>query len=112
MHRNSTASTATLPPLDYLQVSPVRGQLEPSDETTKKTGWRFVQCTDTPNELKVGITTLSTSFLIRRTAGTFTSAHGSVVRQSAQSRDIRTRQKAHCILGTYPRNTAPQRSDD
>ncbi|OJA16257.1 hypothetical protein AZE42_00160 [Rhizopogon vesiculosus] len=53
MHRDSTASTATLPPLDYLQVSPVRGQLEPSDETTKKSGWRLIQCTDTPNELKV-----------------------------------------------------------
>ncbi|KAG1749949.1 uncharacterized protein EDB91DRAFT_1235380 [Suillus paluster] len=53
MGRDSTASTATLPPLDYLHVSPVRGQLEPSDEVTKKTGWRFLQCTDTPNELKV-----------------------------------------------------------
>lgn len=53
MHRDSTASTATLPPLDYLHASPVRGQLEPSDEVTKKTGWRFLQCTDTPNELKV-----------------------------------------------------------
>ncbi|KAG0708819.1 hypothetical protein DFH29DRAFT_870463 [Suillus ampliporus] len=53
MGRDSTASTATLPPLDYLHASPVRGQLEPSDEVTKKTGWRFLQCTDTPNELKV-----------------------------------------------------------
>ncbi|KAG2150047.1 hypothetical protein BD769DRAFT_374298 [Suillus cothurnatus] len=53
MRRDSTASTATLPPLDYLHASPVRGQLEPSDEVTKKTGWRFLQCTDTPNELKV-----------------------------------------------------------
>ncbi|KAG2154798.1 hypothetical protein DEU56DRAFT_907178 [Suillus clintonianus] len=53
MGRESTTSTATLPPLDYLHPSPVRGQLEPSDEVTKKTGWRFIQCTDTPNELKV-----------------------------------------------------------
>lgn len=53
MHRDSTASTITLPPLEYLHASPVRGQLEPSDEVTKKTGWRFLQCTDTPNELKV-----------------------------------------------------------
>lgn len=53
MHRDSTASTVTLPPLDYLNASPIRGQLEPSDEVTKKTGWRFLQCTDTPNELKV-----------------------------------------------------------
>ncbi|KAG1825889.1 uncharacterized protein BJ212DRAFT_1443921 [Suillus subaureus] len=53
MRRDSTASTATLPPLDYLHSSPVRGQLEPSDEVTKKSGWRFLQCTDTPNELKV-----------------------------------------------------------
>ncbi|KAG1864248.1 hypothetical protein DFJ58DRAFT_715048 [Suillus subalutaceus] len=53
MRRDSTASTATLPPLDYLHASPIRGQLEPSDEVTKKTGWRFLQCTDTPNELKV-----------------------------------------------------------
>lgn len=53
MRRDSTASTATLPPLEYLHASPIRGQLEPSDEATKKTGWRFLQCTDTPNELKV-----------------------------------------------------------
>ncbi|KAG2159817.1 uncharacterized protein EDB93DRAFT_18066 [Suillus bovinus] len=53
MRRDSTASTVTLPPLEYLHASPVRGQLEPSDEVTKKTGWRFLQCTDTPNELKV-----------------------------------------------------------
>ncbi|KAG1833746.1 hypothetical protein EV424DRAFT_1532597 [Suillus variegatus] len=59
MRRDSTASTATLPPLEYLHASPIRGQLEPSDEATKKTGWRFLQCTDTPNELKVGITTFS-----------------------------------------------------
>ena len=65
MGRESTTSTATLPPLDYLQVSPVRGQLEPSDETTKYSGWRFLQCTDTPNELKVSLTTLlSKSFSI------------------------------------------------
>ncbi|KIJ68495.1 hypothetical protein HYDPIDRAFT_24765 [Hydnomerulius pinastri MD-312] len=53
MHRDSTSSTITLPPLDYLQASPVRGQLEPHDEATRKSGWRFLQCTDTPNELKV-----------------------------------------------------------
>ncbi|KIM66230.1 hypothetical protein SCLCIDRAFT_1211458 [Scleroderma citrinum Foug A] len=40
-------------PLDYLQASPVRGQLEPHDEASTKPGWRFLQCTDTPNELKV-----------------------------------------------------------
>lgn len=39
-------------PLAYFQVSPVRGQLEPYDGETR-TGWRYLQCTDTPNELKV-----------------------------------------------------------
>jgi hypothetical protein len=42
------------PPLDYLQPSPVRGQLEPYSEKTKA-GWRFLQCTDIPDELKVGL---------------------------------------------------------
>ncbi|KAF9651883.1 hypothetical protein BDM02DRAFT_3109992 [Thelephora ganbajun] len=39
-------------PLQYFQSSPVRGQLEPPDATTRP-GWRYLQCTDTPNELKV-----------------------------------------------------------
>ncbi|KAH8100684.1 hypothetical protein BXZ70DRAFT_1008171 [Cristinia sonorae] len=38
--------------LNYFQQSPVRGQLEPSDGFSK-TGWRYLQCTDTPNELRV-----------------------------------------------------------
>ncbi|KAI0068236.1 hypothetical protein BV25DRAFT_1941669 [Artomyces pyxidatus] len=38
--------------LAYFQSSPVRGQLEPYDSDTR-TGWRYLQCTDTPNELKV-----------------------------------------------------------
>ena len=38
-------------PLQYFQQSPVRGQLEPPDATTRP-GWRYLQCTDTPNELK------------------------------------------------------------
>jgi hypothetical protein len=37
--------------LQYFQQSPVRGQLEPPDATTRP-GWRYLQCTDTPNELK------------------------------------------------------------
>ena len=37
--------------LQYFQPSPVRGQLEPPDATTRP-GWRYLQCTDTPNELK------------------------------------------------------------
>ncbi|KAF9229241.1 hypothetical protein BS17DRAFT_762905 [Gyrodon lividus] len=53
MHRDSSSSTITHLPLDYLQASPIRGQLEPQDEVTRKSGWRFLQCTDTPNELKV-----------------------------------------------------------
>lgn len=53
MHGEPSPTTVSLPPLDYLQASPVRGQLEPHDEVTKKSGWRFLQCTDTPNELKV-----------------------------------------------------------
>ncbi|TFY79657.1 hypothetical protein EWM64_g4362 [Hericium alpestre] len=38
--------------LRYFQTSPVRGQLEPYDGDAR-TGWRYLQCTDTPNELKV-----------------------------------------------------------
>ena len=38
--------------LAYFQTSPVRGQLEPY-EPKSKAGWRYLQCTDTPNELKV-----------------------------------------------------------
>lgn len=38
-------------PLQYFQPSPVRGQLEPPDANTRP-GWRYLQCTDTPNELK------------------------------------------------------------
>ncbi|KAF8560321.1 hypothetical protein OG21DRAFT_1502631 [Imleria badia] len=53
MRHDSSSSSATLPPLDYLQPSPVRGQLEPHDELTDKSGCHFLQCTDTPNELKV-----------------------------------------------------------
>ncbi|KAJ3569776.1 hypothetical protein NP233_g4834 [Leucocoprinus birnbaumii] len=39
-------------PLDYLRLSPVRGQLEPYDSKSPA-GWRYVQTTDTLNELKV-----------------------------------------------------------
>lgn len=38
--------------LSYYQTSPVRGQLE-SYESQSRQGWRYLQCTDTPNELKV-----------------------------------------------------------
>ena len=38
-------------PLQYFQPSPVRGQLEPPDASSRP-GWRYLQCTDTPNELK------------------------------------------------------------
>ncbi|KAH9982933.1 hypothetical protein BGW80DRAFT_1161357, partial [Lactifluus volemus] len=38
--------------LAYYQPSPVRGQLEPY-EPQSRPGWRYLQCTDTPNELKV-----------------------------------------------------------
>ncbi|KAI9509072.1 hypothetical protein F5148DRAFT_1190152 [Russula earlei] len=38
--------------LAYFQTSPVRGQLEPY-EPKSRVGWRYLQCTDTPNELKV-----------------------------------------------------------
>ncbi|TFK41200.1 hypothetical protein BDQ12DRAFT_679064 [Crucibulum laeve] len=40
------------PSLDYLKSSPVRGQLEPHDPKTGK-GWRYIQTTDTIDELKV-----------------------------------------------------------
>lgn len=45
--------------LAYYQTSPVRGQLEPY-EAKSKAGWRYLQCTDTPNELKVGVIHLLT----------------------------------------------------
>lgn len=38
--------------LSYYQTSPVRGQLEPYESQSRQ-GWRYLQCTDTPNELKV-----------------------------------------------------------
>lgn len=38
--------------LEYLRPSPVRGQLEPQDPKTAK-GWRYLQTTDTLDELKV-----------------------------------------------------------
>lgn len=38
--------------LAYYQTSPVRGQLEPYESQSRQ-GWRYLQCTDTPNELKV-----------------------------------------------------------
>jgi hypothetical protein len=38
--------------LDIHRVSPVRGQLDPYDPRTLK-GSRYIQCTETPNELKV-----------------------------------------------------------
>ncbi|KAI6047668.1 hypothetical protein EDC04DRAFT_10981 [Pisolithus marmoratus] len=53
MHTEPSSTTTPSRSLDYLQASPVRGQLEPHDEVTKESGWRFLQCTDTPNELKV-----------------------------------------------------------
>ncbi|KAG6849511.1 hypothetical protein H0H93_007865 [Arthromyces matolae] len=40
------------PHLDALQRSPVRGQLEPHDSRTA-TGWRYIQTTETPNQLKI-----------------------------------------------------------
>lgn len=39
-------------PLEYLRLSPVRGQLEPYDPKSPM-GWRYIQTTDTLNELKV-----------------------------------------------------------
>ncbi|TFY67127.1 hypothetical protein EVJ58_g1819 [Rhodofomes roseus] len=40
-------------PLNYFQQSPVRGQLENPDGQYARSGWRYLQCTDTPNELRV-----------------------------------------------------------
>lgn len=37
---------------DRLPSSPVRGQLDPYDRKTEK-GWRYIQLTDTHDELKV-----------------------------------------------------------
>ncbi|KAL0951246.1 hypothetical protein HGRIS_007964 [Hohenbuehelia grisea] len=48
------AEAPSSPPLSYLQPSPVRGQLEPYNPRANK-GFpgRFLQCTDTPNQLRV-----------------------------------------------------------
>ncbi|OSD03134.1 hypothetical protein PYCCODRAFT_1434553 [Trametes coccinea BRFM310] len=46
------APRAPNPRLNYYQQSPVRGQLEVPDGGSKN-GWRYIQCTDTPNELRV-----------------------------------------------------------
>ncbi|KAG7099106.1 hypothetical protein E1B28_000979 [Marasmius oreades] len=40
------------PSLDHLRTSPVRGQLEPQDPKAAK-GWRYLQTTDTVDEIKV-----------------------------------------------------------
>ena len=40
------------PSLNFFSSSPVRGQLEPYDLRTSK-GSRYIQITDTPDELKV-----------------------------------------------------------
>jgi hypothetical protein len=49
--------------LAYYEPSPVRGQLEPY-EPQSRAGWRYLQCTDTPNELKVRHTSISMPLLI------------------------------------------------
>lgn len=46
------SSTPDSPPLDTFCSSPVRGQLEAYDPKTPK-GWRYIQTTDTPNQLKI-----------------------------------------------------------
>ncbi|KAI0825065.1 hypothetical protein BC628DRAFT_284419 [Trametes gibbosa] len=49
---SAVPAKAPNPRLNYYQQSPVRGQLEVPDGSAK-VGWRFIQCTDTPNELRV-----------------------------------------------------------
>lgn len=44
--------------LNYFQTSPVRGQLEP-DTGDHGLGWRYIQCTDTPNQLRVCVSSSS-----------------------------------------------------
>jgi hypothetical protein len=39
-------------PAGYLQPAPVRGQLEPPNQRSAP-GWRYIQCTDTPNQFRV-----------------------------------------------------------
>ncbi|KZT30536.1 hypothetical protein NEOLEDRAFT_1126105 [Neolentinus lepideus HHB14362 ss-1] len=65
---DDTAMSRQAIPGNYLQTNPVRGQLE-SYESTTRSGWRYLQCTDTPNELKVLLpprTALLYANLIRR----------------------------------------------
>lgn len=53
--KKEMSKTSQPGPLNYFKQSPVRGQLEPYDPRVNK-GWpgRFLQCTETPNQLKVG----------------------------------------------------------
>ncbi|TRM65965.1 hypothetical protein BD626DRAFT_194837 [Schizophyllum amplum] len=49
---SSSKQARHVPSLEYLRPSPVRGQLEPYDGRTAR-GWRYIQTTDTLNQLKV-----------------------------------------------------------
>ena len=80
------SSVISFPPLDYLQASPVRGQLDPYDETSTKPGWRFLQCTDTPNELKVSPLLACPTSIPPFLQGATSSTHSPVLRHSLKGR--------------------------
>ena len=73
--------------LNYFQQSPVRGQLEPTDGVSRS-GWRYLQCTDTPNELRVREFPLrfATRSSESKFEGTFAAADGADIQLSAQGR--------------------------
>jgi len=75
--------------LDVYRVSPVRGQLEPPDARTSK-GWRYIQCTETPNELKVRIIYIQcTNFPNKRSnLGLATAQYSSHVRAIIKARKL------------------------
>lgn len=110
-----SSSAISLLPLDYLQASPVRGQLEPHDEASTKPGWRFLQCTDTPNELKVSpfptrqIHIPHIPFFFQ---GAASPTHCPVLCHSLKGRAQRTCKETRCFLGTHSRHSSSQGSHD
>ncbi len=73
-------------PPDYYRVSPVRGQLEAYDPSSPR-NWRYIQTTDTPNELRVSHSPrqILRPAYARRATGTFTACSIVPVRAAAEA---------------------------
>ncbi|RPD55803.1 hypothetical protein L226DRAFT_565053 [Lentinus tigrinus ALCF2SS1-7] len=86
------------PRLNYYQQSPVRGQLENPDGTTRS-GWRYVQCTDTPNELRVLIpprTALIYSHLLKAEVAELGKDHAANWERIVEIRHLKDRMIRKC----------------